>query len=79
MRTWLIFGLILPALAGCATAEQERAKAVTMSSFALCHKLSKGIFTAGSKREIYAMELHRRGESCGQYGTVVQTRPADPK
>jgi len=77
MKTWKICGLLLPALAGCATAEQTRFQAAGMSSFALCHKLSKGMFTPGSKREIYAMELHRRGESCGQFGSVIQTRQPD--
>lgn len=69
----LVVGL---SLGGCASPDKVRAQAETLSSFALCQKLSNPV-ASGGRREIWAMELHRRGESCGLNGSIIQTRPAE--
>ena len=73
MKTRVIWALLLPVL-GCASADKVQTQAAGMTSAALCQKLGDSILASKARREIWVMELHRRGESCGRHGTVIQSR-----
>ena len=68
--------LLLASQPGCVSVAEQRQASESSSSYTLCSKLVNAVLAPRETREVWAMELQRRGENCAQHMPAIEASMA---